>query len=109
STTSTERPSPCTCSGRVEGQLRLGLEDILRLEAGLGLVEGTRQWKGHRVEHALRVDRDDPWADVVQTAQIVGGHLVGGRALFGIASLVNADHNGPTGQGLTRQPEPNGA
>lgn len=76
-----------------EGELRLGLELVTGLEAGLGFLQGEDEWKRDRVEHPRGSDGDTDLLDPVQPSQVLGHRRVSGVALHPVASPVLSRHS----------------
>jgi len=77
-------------SDDLDGQLRLGLVDITRFEAGLGFEDTEEQRKRGGAQHAIGIDRDDPIGQRVQIANVLAGDVIGGVPLLAITRLVDA-------------------
>src|SRR5260221_7650579 len=78
----------------LDGQLRLALVDVARLEAAAWLVEAESQGKGDGVEHTVGIDRDDAVGQRVHVANVLAGGVVGRLAFLAITGLVDTQDEG---------------
>jgi hypothetical protein len=90
----------------LDGQLRLGLIDIARLEARFWLEDAEEQREGGGTQHPIGVDGDDAVGQRVQIADVLAGDIVGRVAFLPVPRLVDAEDEGRAAQSVAQQLQP---
>jgi hypothetical protein len=88
------------------GQLGLGLVDIVRLETLSWLKDAEEEGEGRGGEQPVGVDRDDAIGQRLEVANVLVGDVVGGVALLAVPGLVEAQDERRRPQRLVQPVQP---